>query len=458
MDFFAKYGVTLAVIVPVIVIAVITAILLITKKRYPMIPTIEFYPPDKLNPAELGYIIDLKVDEHDVIALLYYWASHKHISLEEKEDGSFTITRLGKLDDDHTEYEKRFFSKLWTRSYIGLNSDLNDRGSKIPDSVNSAQLKKDFRYFAKEAFRKVDHEFKTYRPLTVKSRDVLSGALSHLVVAMAVLLPTLQLVDGIGFKGYLNAMCAALVGTVGTLAALRFPLLLILLTFVPGIVSVVASAPLVFLFCVFLSQVNHIMLNEAQLAGDMISIGSDYTGYYVSDLMYAFTESHTLNEYIANVKSGEIDLLALLLPALVGLLFSFVSRLFMRYDSNKRIAPEKASVYRVAGIAAGSVISVAYVLSHLGTSLSLWSVAVSGAFTVLLLFLLPHIRGYTEYGAYIIPRCEGFRQFLSVAEKDRLEMLLDENPNYYFDVLPYAHALRVSDIWKKKFDHLKVRF
>ncbi len=454
MDFFAKYGVTLAVIAPIIVMAIVTAILLITKKRYPMIPTIEFYPPDKLNPAELGYIIDLKVDEHDIIALLYYWASHKHISLEEKEDGSFTITRLENLDNNHTEYEKRFFSKLWTKSYLSYNSDLLDRKKDIPGSVNSGQLKNDFRYFAKEAFRKVDNEFKTYRPLTVKTRDILSDALSHLVVAIAVLLPTLQLVDGLGFGKYLHAMWVALACTVGTLAAMRIPFLLIFLAFVPGIVSVLASTPLIFLFCVFLSQVNYIMLSEAQPVGDVISYGSDYVG----ELMYSFSESHTLNEYIANVKSGEIDLLALFLPVLVGLLFSFVSQFFLRCDNNKRIDPKKSFAYRVAGIAAGLVISVAYVLSHVGTSLSLWSVALSGGLTVLLLYLLPRIRCYTEYGAYIIPRSEGFRQFLSTAEKDRLEMLLDENPNYYFDVLPYAHALRVSDIWKEKFDHLKVRF
>ena len=40
---------------------------------------------------------------------------------------------------------------------------------------------------------------------------------------------------------------------------------------------------------------------------------------------------------------------------------------------------------------------------------------------------------------------------MEVAEKDRLEMLLEENPQYYYDILPYAHVLGVSDKWEDKF-------
>jgi len=45
----------------------------------------------------------------------------------------------------------------------------------------------------------------------------------------------------------------------------------------------------------------------------------------------------------------------------------------------------------------------------------------------------------------------GFKHFLEVAEKNELEMLLSENPQYYYDILPYANVLGVSDIWSDKF-------
>ena len=45
----------------------------------------------------------------------------------------------------------------------------------------------------------------------------------------------------------------------------------------------------------------------------------------------------------------------------------------------------------------------------------------------------------------------GFKEFLVYAEKDRLEMLAEENPMYFYDVLPYAYALGVSGVWISKF-------
>ncbi len=50
----------------------------------------------------------------------------------------------------------------------------------------------------------------------------------------------------------------------------------------------------------------------------------------------------------------------------------------------------------------------------------------------------------------------GFKDFLTVAEKDKLEMLLEENPQYYYDILPYANVLGVSDIWEHKFDGISL--
>lgn len=50
----------------------------------------------------------------------------------------------------------------------------------------------------------------------------------------------------------------------------------------------------------------------------------------------------------------------------------------------------------------------------------------------------------------------GFRNFIMLAEKDRLEKLLEDNPQFYYHVLPYAQVLGVSDIWEEKFANLTV--
>ena len=50
----------------------------------------------------------------------------------------------------------------------------------------------------------------------------------------------------------------------------------------------------------------------------------------------------------------------------------------------------------------------------------------------------------------------GFRNFIMLAEKDRLEALLESDPQYYYHVLPYAQVLNVSDAWEDKFKGITV--
>lgn len=59
---------------------------------------------------------------------------------------------------------------------------------------------------------------------------------------------------------------------------------------------------------------------------------------------------------------------------------------------------------------------------------------------------------YTEQLEYIL----GFRNFLRDAEKDRLETLLEDDPQYYYGILPYANVLGVTDIWSDKFKDIAV--
>lgn len=50
----------------------------------------------------------------------------------------------------------------------------------------------------------------------------------------------------------------------------------------------------------------------------------------------------------------------------------------------------------------------------------------------------------------------GFRDFILNAEKDKLEVMLESNPEFYYHILPYAQVLGVSDIWTEKFKELTV--
>lgn len=62
----------------------------------------------------------------------------------------------------------------------------------------------------------------------------------------------------------------------------------------------------------------------------------------------------------------------------------------------------------------------------------------------------------TEYGNKILGKIRGFKNFLNVAEKDKLEAMVNDNPNYFYDILPYAYVLGVSSKWIKKFEKIKI--
>ena len=55
-----------------------------------------------------------------------------------------------------------------------------------------------------------------------------------------------------------------------------------------------------------------------------------------------------------------------------------------------------------------------------------------------------------------VGRVLGLRQFILVAEKDRLKAMSDENPQLFYDVLPYAYVLGLGGIWVDKFKEIEI--
>lgn len=51
----------------------------------------------------------------------------------------------------------------------------------------------------------------------------------------------------------------------------------------------------------------------------------------------------------------------------------------------------------------------------------------------------------------------GFKNFITVTEKDKIKYMLEENPELYYHILPYAQVLGVSDIWTDKFKGLNMQ-
>ncbi len=50
----------------------------------------------------------------------------------------------------------------------------------------------------------------------------------------------------------------------------------------------------------------------------------------------------------------------------------------------------------------------------------------------------------------------GFKNFIKLAEKNQLEKMLEQDPQYYYHILPYAQVLGVSAIWEEKFKDITI--
>ncbi|MCR5034083.1 MAG: DUF2207 domain-containing protein [Clostridia bacterium] len=50
----------------------------------------------------------------------------------------------------------------------------------------------------------------------------------------------------------------------------------------------------------------------------------------------------------------------------------------------------------------------------------------------------------------------GLREFIKTAEVDRIEALVEEDPEYFFSILPYAYVMGLTNKWIKKFENINV--
>lgn len=67
---------------------------------------------------------------------------------------------------------------------------------------------------------------------------------------------------------------------------------------------------------------------------------------------------------------------------------------------------------------------------------------------------LKYLPKRTQYGLELLGKIKGFKTYLETAEKSKLETMVLENPNYFYDILPYAYVLGVSDKWINKFEKI----
>lgn len=81
----------------------------------PIVPSIQYQPPQGLDSASVGYIIDGAVEDRDMLSLIIYWADQGYIKIEENEKGKIRLHRKQDLPADAPLYAQTIFQKLFIK-------------------------------------------------------------------------------------------------------------------------------------------------------------------------------------------------------------------------------------------------------------------------------------------------------------------------------------------------------
>ncbi len=74
--------------------------------------------------------------------------------------------------------------------------------------------------------------------------------------------------------------------------------------------------------------------------------------------------------------------------------------------------------------------------------------------TVALMIMMAFMDKRTKQGNEWLGQILGLKEFILTAEKDRLELLVKDDPSAFYHILPYAYVLGISDTWSDKFEDL----
>ena len=72
--------------------------------------------------------------------------------------------------------------------------------------------------------------------------------------------------------------------------------------------------------------------------------------------------------------------------------------------------------------------------------------------------LAPLVKVFTEFERSMRGKVIGFKNFLKVAELDRLNMLVQDDPEYFYHILPYCYIFNLTDKMEEKFKALNIEY
>lgn len=97
------------------VLVIAAALFVLFGRDEKIIPSIQYQPPEGMDSAVVGYIIDGSVDDKDVISLILYWADKGYLKMKEKGQEDMEFIKLKDIPDAEPRYQRRMFEALFKK-------------------------------------------------------------------------------------------------------------------------------------------------------------------------------------------------------------------------------------------------------------------------------------------------------------------------------------------------------
>lgn len=295
-----------------------------------LVKTVEFYAPNQLTPAEIGYVVDGCVDTGDLTAMIVYFAEKGYLEIHEYEEDQFELIKKMPIPSTEKKYAQTLFNAYFSQGDCVKMNELPEALSDFYE-VAGEQVQADY-----------EGENALYRPASRGCR--VFGSVLYLALAV-----------------------------------------------IPAFLAIMT--------------------------------------YYNADWRVALAP--------AALTAG-------------GGLF-FILTVFDSWNSTSHGVRKAGLIMGVVLVAANALMNAILIVMLLGkfllAVLAIVSLAVSVVFIVLM-------NARTKKSTEMLGKILGFRDFIETAELDKLKLMVEDNPSYFYDIMPYAFVFGLSDKWIEHFDQI----
>lgn len=373
-----------------------------------VIETVEFYPPEGYNSAEVGFLYKGKSDDKSIISLLIYLANKGYLKIEDTSSISINNKEKIKLSDSQREQTNLKIQELENKIKEEKLRDANSQKIKIWE--NSLEVYKNID-------KPVEYE------MSAKEKSLINRALKS--SKKETIIRKIKEYDGNNDieRIFFNEL------------------------FSPNKSQVKISE----LYNKFYMTINRIKakLNSKENKKKIFDSSASKKIKWLIVMIISIFLLITIKPVVEYLGFEGLPF-ALIFP---GIGFSV---LFGMLLGNTPIATKIFGL--IWGLGFGGMPWAFMVLPALTYyQIYLLTYIIGIICIALLIFFVKIMPKRTPYGNGILGKLRGFKRFLETAEKPELEGLVKKNPEYFYNILPYTYALGVSEVWMKQFETIAMQ-